>query len=82
MSLMYQSVPSMTIPPARPPGIFLWENSPPSGQEESSKLQPSDLSKQAKTPSLGHFPQLFTIKPEKKEKEIMQTCKILSPLDN
>ena len=65
MSLMYQSIPSMTISPARPPGIFLWANSPPPGQKESSKLQPPDLSKQAKTPPLGHFPQLFTIKPEK-----------------
>ena len=66
MSLMYQSIPSMTISPARPSGIFLWANSPPLGQKESSKLQPPDLSKQAKTPPLCHFPQLFTIKPEKK----------------
>ena len=71
MSLMYQSVPSITISPARPPGIFLWANSPPPGQKGSSKLQPPDLSKQAKTPPLSHFPQLFTIKPEKK------SCKIV-----
>ena len=39
-------------------------------QNESLKLQPPDLSKQAKTPPLGHFPQLFTIKPEKKSSKI------------
>ena len=56
--------------PRKTPGIFLWANSPPPGQKESSKRQPPDLSKQAKTPPLGHFPQLFTIKTEKK------SCKI------
>ena len=50
--------------------------------KRKSKLQPPNLSKQAKTPPLGHFPQLFTIKPGKNEKEIMQNCKILPPLDN
>ena len=51
--------------PSKTPGIFLWANSPPPGQKESSNLQPPDLSKRAKTPPLSHFPQLFTIKPEK-----------------
>ena len=52
------------LPSKTPRYIFMGEFPTP-GQKENLKLQPPDLSKQAKTPSLGHFPQLFTIKPEK-----------------
>ena len=81
MSLMYQSIPSMTIPQQDTRHIFMGEFPTP-WTKRKSKLQPPDLSKQAKTPPLGHFPQLFTIKPGQNEKEIMQNCKILSPLDH
>ena len=70
VSSKYDHLPSKT-----PRYIFMGEFPTP-GRKESLKLQPPDLSKQAKTPPLGHFPQLFTIKPEK----IMQNCKILSSL--
>ena len=81
MSLMYQSIPSMTIPPARHQAYF-YGRIPTPWTKRKSKLQPPDLSKQAKTPPLAHFPQLFTIKPGKNGKEIMPNCKILPPLDN
>ena len=58
---MYQSVPGLTIPRSKPPGNFINGRISPR-QKESSKPRPLGLQKRVKTPALGHFPQLFTIK--------------------
>ena len=61
-------------PPSKTSRHIFMNEFPTPGQKEGSKLQPPDLSKQAKTPPLGHVPQLFTIKPEKKMRK--KSCKI------
>ena len=63
---MYQSIPSLTIPPPPPPakplGEFFDGRIPIPGQEEFKTPTPRAYEKELKPHPWGHFPQLFTIK--------------------
>ena len=50
MLIMYQLIPSLTIPRANPEGIFERANSPAPGNKESAKSRPMGQKNYAKTP--------------------------------
>ena len=79
---MYQSIPSLTIPPGKPPGNFLIGEFLTPGQKSVQNPHPRAYKNELKPHPRRHFPQLFTIKTWKNETEIMQNCKILSSLDD
>ena len=49
--VMYQSIPSLTIPPRKPRGIFERANAPSPGQKESAKPRPLRQKNRAKSPT-------------------------------
>ena len=54
--VMYQSIPSLTIPPlAKPPGNFLMGEFPTPGQKRSSKPHPQAYKNEIKPHTLGIF---------------------------
>ena len=68
--VIYQSIPSLTIPPGKPAGNLCERaNSPPPGHKESAKPRPLGQKNHAKTPRPG---QLFCKKSTKHETEIMK----------
>ena len=53
---MYQSIPSLTMPPGRPPGTDFFEraNSPSPEHKESVKIRPLGQKNRAKAPPQGN----------------------------
>ena len=72
VTIMYQSIPSLTIPPPRanPWGIFLKGESPPLGHKESAKPRSLGQKNRAKTPGAIIFK--YPAKKTMNETEIME----------
>ena len=69
---MYQSIPSLPIPRAKPPGNFLMGEFPtPRAKKEFKTPTPRAYQNQLKPQPRGTFSRLFTIKTRKNETEIM-----------
>ena len=63
LNVMYQSIPSLAIPRAKPPGNFFGGRIPHPRAKKSSKPPPPRAYKNELKPDpRGYFPQLFTIK--------------------
>ena len=69
LGIMYQSIPSLTIPRADPGEFFERANPPPPGYKESAKLRPLGQKNCAKTPLPG---QLFSKIQQKNSQSMRQ----------
>ena len=65
MNLMYQSIPSMTIPLAKPLAYILMGEFPTPWTKKFKTPTPWIFKIKLKTPHLGHFPEIITRKHEK-----------------
>ena len=80
---MYQSIPSLTIPPGQnPQAIFLMGEFPTPQGKKSLKPPPPGPIKWAKTPPPEAFSSITHYKNMKKMRQVIYNCKILSSLDN